>query len=92
MSTKHFKKIRLWIEDQDRPVIATYPAEESPIQPLETTPDFVRIRNVRGGDWVLPKVKILKARIEELNEDDREALDRALEVVSLRGTGTTVTL
>ncbi len=72
--TEKYKKIRLWLVDQTLPVIATYPAGEPPIKECTATPDFIQVRNVKGGDWILPKRQILKARLEELDDKDLEHL------------------
>lgn len=66
------KRIQIWTTDQARPVIATFPEGEEPIQACAATPDFVRIRNVVGGDWILPVRKIVKARIQDTNAEEQE--------------------
>lgn len=76
MNDKEFKRIRVWITGQERPVIATFPAGEEPIQACSATPDFVKIRNVlHGGDWILPKRDIKKAQVMDLNNRQLSELD-----------------
>ena len=70
-------KVRVWIEGQAGPVIGTYPLTEEAIQPCPS-PDFVKVRNIRGGDWILPKARILKVHLGELPQEE---LDLAMETV-----------
>lgn len=73
-----YGKARIFIEGQQAPVLITYPAGEEFIFPCPASNAFLRFRNVRGGDWILPKAKIIKIQIWGGDDYSQERLLEAI--------------